>query len=186
MADGRVNNGGPRPKTRPDDKRGAAKGGNGITGLGGGGSIGQQPFVPTDAQRARVRQLAKAFPHQREDYIAALMGFSLSTLHRHFREELTLGRAELVADVAAQFVARAIDHKDEIAKGDIDAQKFVLVRMGGWLQTVAHTGKDGGPIQTMNYDLSSLSEDQKRAILPVLDQLLGEAERHDDGDEGSS
>lgn len=140
-------------KKRDDDRRGAPK-----------GTFGNPPFQPTDEQRARVRQLAKAFPHHAQAHIAALLGISEDTLQRHFPTELELGRAEMLANVGAQMISRAIDADavgqdgKPIAKGDIDAQKYVLARLGGWTTKVEIGGRDGRPIEYV--DLSRLSAEE--------------------------
>jgi hypothetical protein len=150
--------------------------GKGVLVMPHGGRIGMPPFVKTPEQAARARQLAKAFPPAGERHIARLMGIGYQTLRRHFADDLELGRAEMLAAVGAQMVNRAIDANatdsegKPIVKGDLDAQKFILARLGGWSTKVEHSGAGGGPIRT--FDLSNLSDDQKDALLPIIDQLL--------------
>lgn len=145
-----------------------------------GGRIGNPPFVATPEQRAQVRQLAKAFPKGGERYIARLIGIDRQTLRKHFADELELGRAEMLAAVASQFINRALDEGkvddkgQTIAKGNLDAQKFILARLGGWSTKVEHSGPDGGAIPT-TFDLGKLAPEQLEAMLPVIDQLLGAA-----------
>ena len=56
-------------------------------------------FVPTEEQRRTVKSLA-AYGIKQEG-IARMLGLrSLKTLRKHFREELTLGEIEAVAQVA--------------------------------------------------------------------------------------
>lgn len=144
-----------------------------------GGRIGQAPFVPTAAQRHRARQLAKSFPIAGERRIAVLMGIGYQTLRRHFADDMELGRAEMLAAIGAQMVNRAMDANamgpdgTPVVKGDLDAQKYVLARIGDWSTKVEHSGPGGGPIRT--FDLSGLSKEQKLALLPVIDQLLASA-----------
>jgi hypothetical protein len=52
-------------------------------------------------------------------------------------------------------VNRALNADAETAKGDLDAQKFILARLGGWSTKVEMTGKDGRPVETV--DLSGMS-----------------------------
>lgn len=132
------------PKVRPDDARGAPP-----------GHFGNPAFVPTDEQRQKVRTLAKAFPPAAEHYIARLMGIHRTTLREHFADDLELGRAEMLAAVASQFINRALDAAAPTAKGDSDAQKYILARLGGWSSKVELSGRDGGPIE--HVDLSRLS-----------------------------
>jgi hypothetical protein len=133
----------PEPAGR-EDRRGAQPGQKGV-----------QPFQATDEQRAKVRTLAKTFPVHGEHFIARLMGFSRDTLRRHFADDLEMGRAEMLAGVGAQVVNRAMDANAETAKGDLDAQKFILARLGGWTTKVEMSGKDGRPIEAV--DLSGMS-----------------------------
>jgi hypothetical protein len=143
--------------------------------------MGQPPFEPTQEQRDRVRTLAKAFPAHARHYIARLLSISVATLDRHFHDDMELGRAEMLASVAAQVVNRAMNAAHETAKGDLDAQKFILARLGGWSTKLEVTGKDGGPVQFKDFDLSSLTEEEKRLLLGTVDKLLdGPAEGEDD------
>jgi hypothetical protein len=138
------------PKARPDDARGAPR-----------GHFGNPAFVPTDDQRAKVRTLAKAFPPAAEHFIARLIGIERTTLRKYFADDLELGRAEMLAAVASQFINRALDAAAPTAKGDSDAQKFILARLAHWSSKVEMTGRDGGPIETI--DLSRLNAEQLAA-----------------------
>lgn len=135
------------PAKRADDARGAPK-----------GHFGQPPFIPTDEQRAQVRTYAKTFPIHGEHYIARLLGISRDTLRRHFADDMELGRAEMLASIGSQVITRALNAEADSAKGDLDAQKFVLARLGGWTTKVEVGGRDGRPIETV--DLSRLSGEQ--------------------------
>lgn len=165
--------GGPQPKVREDDARGATK-----------GLFGNGPFIPTDDQRLKVRTHAKVFPIHAEHYIAALMGFSLSTLRRHFADDLLLGRAEMLASVGAQFVNRAMNadatdaQGQRIAKGDQDSQKFILARLGGWTTKVEVGDKARQPFGGEPVDLSRLSD----AELAEYGRLAAIAEGQDPDD----
>lgn len=169
------------PKAREDDARGAPKGA-GTVQPEHGGRIGNPPHVPTQENRDKVRTLAKTFPAHARHYIARLIGVSVSTLDKHYGDDMELGRAEMLAAVGAQVVNRAMDaSKVDSAKGDLDAQKFILARLGGWSTKLEVTGKDGGPIQHKDFDLSNLSEDEKRLLLGTVDRLLdSDAQGEDD------
>lgn len=162
-------------KTRLDDARGTPPGAGTMPGAYGG-RIGNPPFVATEEQRAKVREYAKVFPIHGEHLIARLMGFSRDTLRRHFADDMEMGRAEMLFDVGRQVWDRAVNGTTDKSKGDLDAQKFILARLGGWSTKVEMTGRDGGPIQHATFDTSSMTDEQKRALLPVLDQLLGSGE----------
>jgi len=141
-------------KTRPDDRRGAPP-----------GHRGQPPFVPTEEQRKMARTLAQAIPVTGEHLIAAKMGISRSTLRRHFADDMLIGRAEVIASIGAQMINRALDATKTapdgtlLAKGDIEAQKFVLARMGGWTTKVEVGDKSAAPYGG-GVDLSRLSDEQ--------------------------
>jgi hypothetical protein len=175
------NNGGAQPKARDDDARGAPKGA-GVIEPEHGGRIGNPKHVPTQENREKVRTLAKTFPAHARHFIARLIGVSVSTLDRHYDDDMLLGRAEMLAAVGAQVVNRALDaSKLDNAKGDLDAQKFILARLGGWSTKLEVTGRDGGPVQVKDFDLSNLSDDEKRLLLGTVDRILdGEAQGEDD------
>lgn len=135
-------------KTRDDDARGAPK-----------GRFGNPPFVPTDEQRQKVRTYAKTFPVHGEHYIARLIGVSRDTLRRHFADDLELGRAEMLASVGSQVINRALNAESETAKGDLDAQKFILARLGGWTTKVEVGEKASRPFGG-SVDLSRLTDEQ--------------------------
>jgi hypothetical protein len=126
------------------------------------GRRGNLPFAPTEAQRQKVRTLAQTIPEHSNDSIAILMDVSRSTLEKHFRRDLDLGRAQMVSAVGAQFIQRAL-HGDEatnaegklLAPGNLEAQKFILARRAGWSAKVEHSGKGGGPLEVV--DLSGMT-----------------------------
>lgn len=150
-------------KRRDDDGRGC-KPGEATMERPNGSRIGNPPFVPTDEQREKVRTYAKVFPPHAQRNIALLIGCSEDTLQRHFRDDIDLGRAEMLASVGSQMISRALNADKTgpdgtpIAKGDLDAQKFILARLGGWSTKVEMTGKGGGPIESV--DLSKFTPEQ--------------------------
>lgn len=170
------NEGGPRPKVRDDDARGAPK-----------GSFGNKPFVPTDEQRAKARTLAKTFPPHAEHYIAALLGISRTTLQRHFEGDMLLGRAEMLAQIGGQMIHRAInadavgEDTKPIAKGDLDAQKFVLARLGGWSTKLVVSDKEQGPAEFAN-----MTEAEIDARLEELAAQYGESDEAEAESEGDA
>lgn len=169
----------PNQKKRDDDARGAPK-----------GQFGQPAFVPTDEQRQKVRTYAKTFPMHGEKYIARLIGVSRDTLRRHFAEDIEQGRAEMLATVGSQMISRAIDGDKRdadgnlVAKGDLDAQKFVLARLGGWTTKVEIGPEAREPFGGNTPDLSRLTDEQLEeygrlaALAEGLDpeEILGRAD----------
>lgn len=173
------------PEKRRAKKAGDARGtppGAGTITPAHGGKIGNPPFVPTDEMRQEVRTLAKAFPLHGEHHIAQLVGIGRSTLRDHLGEEMKIGRAEMLAVIAAQMIQRAIDANAVgpdgtlIAKGDLDAQKFVLARLGGWTTKVdiGTPGMPGGgaPRREDEPDLSRLTDEE----LELYGRLAAKAE----------
>lgn len=139
--------------------------GQGVVEGGRGGRIGNPPIVITEEMRRQVRDLAKKFPYHGQKHIAAIVGIARSTLNVHLSEELELGRAEMLAAIATQVIARALDvdardaNGNLIAKGDLDAQKFILARLGGWTTKVdINPAKGGGEAQAGLPDLSQFSD----------------------------
>lgn len=140
-------------------KAGAPKGGGNVEGKYGG-RIGNVGYQPTEEQRIEVRNYAKCFPVHGEHFIARLMGFSRSTLNNYFEDDLLLGRAQMIAGIGAQMINRAMDAGAKTAIGDIEAQKYVLARLGGWTTKVDMfmSGPGGKPVEIV--DLSRLTEDE--------------------------
>lgn len=157
--------GGPRLKTRPDDRRGAPK-----------GSQGQPPFEPTDEQRQIVRTWGVAAG---EHFTANRLGISVSTLIQHFRKELDDSLGDAIAQVGGVLLKAALRGENWAVK------MFLTMRSNGlYAKTTRfeHTGADGGPIA---FDLSGFTMDEKKALLPLIDRLLtqaGEDLEDEDGD----
>ena len=148
-SDGRKNNGGPRPKTRPDDKRGSPP-----------GEAHQPAFEPSDTQRQRVSALARSCT---DAEIAAMEEISVSTLQRHYGEDMRRSRANTTALIGSKLISAALD-------GCKARQMFYLRTKGGWSSKVEHTGAGGGPIRT--FDLSGFTPEQVAQMMPLLDQLI--------------
>lgn len=137
----------PNAKVREDDARGAPP-----------GRFGNAPFVKTEEMSAKVRSMAKTMKGETgpgQAWIANLCGISVDTLQRHFAEELTGGRAEIVASVGATFIGFVLGTIKDIPKDRLDAMKFFLSRMGTWSGKIELTGENGRPIETV--DLSGMT-----------------------------
>jgi hypothetical protein len=157
-------------KTRDDDRRGGSR----------HGSHGQQPFVPTPKQRAEVRALVKTVTTKGNSgliHVARHMGLSISTLERHFSEEIALGRAELQITCGTIMIRAATDaeYAATVSREQMDAVRFVLTRQGGWSSKVEVSGPGGGPIPLAQFDISALieakTEDELLLLLPGLDAV---------------
>lgn len=126
------------------------------------GKSGNIGYARTDEVAARVRTLAQTVPEHSNENIAIQLGISRSTLEKYYRQDLDLGRAQMVSAVASQVIQRAIHGDDArnaegklLAPGNLQAQFFILARRGGWSAKVEHAGKGGGPVEVV--DLSGLS-----------------------------
>lgn len=153
VKDGRANNGGPRPKVRDDDRRGSKP-----------GEFSIPPFVATDEQRERVKDLARVV---NDDQIAFLMGISRDTLHRHFRKEIDIARAGTTAAIGGKLIAAAL-------AGDKASQIFYMKTRGGWSQKHEVSGPGGGPIETRTFDFSRYTAEELNILIPLLDQMITE------------
>ena len=149
-------------KVRDGDARGTPPGAGTIT-PEHGGRIGNPPYVPTPEQRRDVEAWVKA--GLKPEDIGVLLDISEPTVRRHFKDELTKSRIKVKAAIGASLVAKAL-------RGNLTAQIFYLRTQAKWNVRVEHTGEGGGPIRT--YDLSNLGLDEKRTLLAVIDQLLGQ------------
>lgn len=148
--DGRKNNGGPRPKTRDDDKRGQRP----------EGTPHQPAFEPSDVQRQRVATLARSCT---DDEIAAMEEISKSTLQRHYGEAMRISRASTTAMIGSKLISAALS-------GCKARQMFYLRTKGGWKTGHEIAGPGGGPIRT--FDLSGYSPEEIAKMMPLLDQLI--------------
>lgn len=149
------------PKVRDDDARGTPPGQGVVS--SNGGQIGNPPFVATPEQRRDVEAWVRA--GCTADDIAVLLDVSRSTVDRHFKRELQLGRAKLKVALGGKLVKMALE-------GDKTSLIFWLRTQAKWNTRVEHVGPDGGPIRT--FDLSPFNLDEKRVLLGVIDQLLGQ------------
>lgn len=114
---------------------------------------GRHPFKPTDAQRNMVLLGAGHFIPQEQ--IAASLGIDAKTLRKYFKDELARGAAVVEMNLAGSQFQRA-KGKDSVAQ---KATEFILQTRFRWTKTesLELTGKDGGPIETMEVT------DEKRA-----------------------
>lgn len=133
-------------------------------------SKGGRPRIPFgEDEHEQVRLLARVGTKQ--EIIATIMGCSVDTLQRRFAEELAEGKESAHAMVAASLFTKAM-------AGDTTAIIWYEKTRRGFFETSRKevTGADGAPIA---FDLSGLSPDQVKALLPVLDQLIATAEGTD-------
>lgn len=161
------------PKIRDDDARGTPPGAGTVE--SNGGKIGNPPFNATPDQRRDVEAWVRA--GCTADDIAVLLDVSRSTVDRHFKRELQLGRAKLKVALGGKLVKMALE-------GDKTSLIFWLRTQAKWNTRVEHVGADGGPIRT--FDLGGLDLDEKRTLLRVIDQLLAQHGEEAHGDQPGS
>jgi hypothetical protein len=155
---------GKSPRTR-SNSRGTPPG-EGTVKPAHGGTIGNPPFVPNDEQRAFVRENACL---KGALWTALQIGISRSALYVHFKEEIAAAKADACAEIGMSLFAKA-------KSGDGASQRFFLVTQGGgdWSPKVKHehSGLDGGPIQTVNVDLTEFLAGKTEAELAIAENLL--------------
>lgn len=118
--------------------------------------MARAPFKPTDALRAKVRQLAVVGLPQ--DDIAKLIECSPKTLRKHFRRELDQGGAEANALIAGYLFQSA-------KNGNVAAQIF-------WLKTRARWKEPSAQEDLTDEPAGSSSDDQK-----IIENMLARAAR---------
>jgi hypothetical protein len=139
---------------------------------------------------AKVRSNAHApAPFQREaveeciglglthDQVAKVMGISLGTLKRHYKDELELGRITKVAALSRTMFEIGTD---KTHKGVVAAGMYLLKTQGGeqYRETTRTelTGKDGKPLQIDNrsntVDPKLLSHEQRDALRDILTSAM--------------
>lgn len=103
------------------------------------------PHEPTPASRKQVEALAAyGIP---QDAICKVVGVSLPTLHKHYRDELDTAMSKANARVAESLFKKATGDGTQ----SVTAAIFWLKTRAGWKETVVneHTGPGGGPVQTV-------------------------------------
>lgn len=101
---------------------------------------GRPPHVKTAEMAERVEHLcAYGMDHAT---IAAMFKISHDTLTKYYRDELDIGKANVVEQVANSLKRNAMG-------GDVQAQKFFLSSRAGWSEKQTHevSGRDGGPMK---------------------------------------
>lgn len=90
------------------------------------GKNGRPPHEPNEKTRAQVKTLA-AMGIEPSD-IVKVIGLSLPTLRKHYRQELATGKIEANAKVAGQLYKMATDP----TKPNVTAMIFWLKAQAGW------------------------------------------------------
>lgn len=145
------------------------KPGAGVSG-GAQPGAGRPPFVPTPEERELVKKLSGLGLPQNQIRMLVRGGIALETLLEHFRFELDEGKAKTGWDIANALYTKAM-------KGDVAAMIWWTKTQMRWSETqkLEVTGKEGGPIQTV--DFSKLSTE---ALLELSKAIADAApEDHD-------
>ncbi|MFZ4748691.1 MAG: hypothetical protein ACOYLK_17710 [Sphingomonas sp.] len=128
---------------------------------------GRPSHAPTPEQRKQVELMSAYGIKQAE--IAGVLGIDRNTLMKHYREELDLGTAKVVAQVANSLVKKALSDRPDA----VNAAKFFLERRAGWSETLEHTG-------TIVHE-ARVSERAERVRLVRERRKMIEASDEDDG-----
>jgi hypothetical protein len=116
----------------------------------------------TEQSIAQVKTLAIA--GVRQELIARVLGISVPTLTKHYREELDLATVQANAAVARNLYSKATGN----GPNSITAAIFWLKCRAGWkdTSTIEHTGLNGAPIEIQSSKkLSPEDEDKMRKAL---------------------
>jgi len=148
---------------------------------------GRPPYRPTEESRKFVKAMAQvgiAHPN-----IAKIVGIGEVTLRKYYANELDRALIEACGMVGQSLLMQALGGPPT-AEGKINWQKAVLgagiwwdKTRGGRKEIVGHehAGPGGGPICL--YDLSKLTDEELRALGPIL-EALGRAIAKPGGMEG--
>jgi hypothetical protein len=126
---------------------------------------GRPQYQPTADQRRQV-QIMTSTGIARE-LQAKILKISPDTLRARFPEELEVGKATMLAEVAGNLFKIATG---ATAQAAVSAM-FIMKTQAGWRETSRHehSGPGGGPIE--HVDLTSFSDDD----LATLDAILARA-----------
>jgi hypothetical protein len=99
-----------------------------------GGKHGRPAHQPTDETRLRVLRAVALGVTQ--DGTARLLGVSIETLRKHYKDEIERSGDILVEEIAGAMYGKALS-------GDTAAQRYILGCRAGWSekQQIEHTGK---------------------------------------------
>lgn len=120
---------------------------------------GRKPHQPSEKTRAQVEALVACGIPQEE--IAKLIGVTVDTMAKHYREEMDLGLAKANAQVARNLFRMATGNGREA----LGAACFWLKTRGGWRETMNHHHE--GKL--------AVSHSAEEDILGKLARLAGEA-----------
>jgi hypothetical protein len=129
--------------------------------------MSRKRFEPTREQRGLVRALAGI--GMRQEQIAGLVvnpeggrPISVPTLRQAFRNELTTGRANVIARGVVRLLQLVDSRNERVALG---ATTFLLKTQGGFKETGALevSGPEGAPLQMQ--DVKAMTKEEKAAAI---------------------
>lgn len=152
----------------------------------------KREHVPTPSQREAVEECVGLGLTQPQ--IAKVMGISIATLVRHYKDELEMGKVAKIAALSRTMFSIGTDRNH---KGVVPAAMYLLKTQGGEqfreTQRTELTGKDGKPLQVDNrshtVDPSLLSHEQRDALRDILTsamKLAAPAPNQSQDDEGDT
>lgn len=135
----------------------------------------KREHVPTQPQREAVEEAVGLGLTQAQ--IAKVMGISVSSLVKHYKEELELGKIAKIAALSRTMFSIGTDRNH---KGVVAAGMYLLKTQGGEqfreTQRTELTGKDGKPLQvntkSHTIDPTLLSGDQREALREILTSAM--------------
>jgi hypothetical protein len=158
------NRGGPRPKVRPDDRRG--------WNARGGSEPYFEGFQPTDEHRELIKTYGVILT---QPHLATMLGISQSTMIRHYAAEIAISQARATATIGSKLYAAAV-------AGEPWAIRYYLNTIGKFARRVEVSGPDGAPLMPPDVDLSKCSDDQLDIIERAVRILAGIDQGEPDGD----
>lgn len=152
-----------------------------------GGNLGQAPFVPTDEQRAMVREYVAVGLVRKQ--IALLIKhpdgrpICVKTLNNHFQKEMELGGLEAIAKVGGALFRGAMAGNPALIRiyMNTHAHRFGLPTEK---RRHEHTGADGGPIQSVDWSaiIEATPEEARPALMAQIEKLLAETVESEEDD----
>ena len=121
---------------------------------------------PTDADRYQVQSMAGL--GLKNDQIAIIMNMSLSHLQTIYQEDLYIGRAKGVAQVAGVLFEMATD------KEHPNETKFYLKTQAGWREAtqIEFPDKDGNPQDISTKPMIEMSAEKMQVIVALLNEKV--------------
>ena len=135
----------------------------------------KREHVPTEGQREAVEECVGLGLTQVQ--IAKIMGITINTLAKHYKDELEMGKVAKIAALSRTMFSIGTDRNH---KGVVPAAMYLLKTQGGEqfreTQRTELTGKDGKPLQvntkSHTIDPTLLTGDQREALREILTSAM--------------